>query len=314
MTGRGEPERLAAVSATANLLPMLGVASRLGRTFTAEEDRPAGARVVMLSYGFWQRRFGGDPAIIGQRLTLDGESRQVIGVLPPGFQFYRPVEVWLPLALDVPQELKRERMSIVTVMGRLRPGISVAQARAELNLILQRIEKANANQPPGLQSRMILLSEKLVGNFRRGLLALFGAVGFVLLIACANVANLLLGRATLRRKELAVRAALGAGRGRLLRLMLTESLLLSVLGGAAGLLLAVLGVKALVAFSPDDLARVNESSVDRAVLGFTCLTVLLTCLVTGLIPALQISQLKLNEILKDGARRSAPEPPTSCGW
>ncbi len=304
-TGRGEPERLNCVAVTANLFPALGVTPRLGRGFTREEDRPGGARVAILSHAFWQRRFGGDPAIIGQSLTLEAESRLVIGVMPPGFQFNREAEVWLPLSLNVQQELTRERMSIVNVVGRLKPGFSVEQALTDLNLILRRIEQTNPKQFPGLRAKVMLLSERLVGNLRRGLLVLFGAVGFVLLIACANVANLMLARAAVRRKEMAIRAAMGAGRGRLVRQMLTESLLLSVFGGAAGLALAVLGVKALVALSPDDLALIKESSVDGIVLGFTFIASLLTGVAAGIIPALQTSQIDLNENLKEGARNAA---------
>jgi putative ABC transport system permease protein len=305
LIGRGEPERLACVYSTANLFPALGVAPVVGRAFTPEEDRPGAAAVALLSHRLWQRRFGGDPNIVGQSLTLEGESRLVIGVMPAGFQFNREAELWLPLRLNEEYELRRERMSTVNVVGRLKPGASIEGAREELNLIARRIEQANPKAFPGGKVGVTPLGERLAGDLRRPLQALFGAVAFVLLIACANVANLLLARSAARQKEMAIRSALGAGRWRLIRQTLTESLLLSALGGAAGLLLAVLGVKALVALSPDNLARVRESSVDGAVLGFTLVISLLTGAVAGLIPALQTSQVNLSDALKEGAGNAA---------
>jgi predicted permease len=303
LTGRGKPERLDSVEATADLFPALGVAPQLGRAFTPEEDRPGGARVAILSHAVWQRRFGGDPAIIGKSLTLDRESRQVIGVMPPGFKFIHNADVWLPLALD-------EKSYIDNVVGRLKPGVSVEQARSDLDSILQRLKQANSELTDSedltdVQVRVTPMGERLVGHLQRGLLVLFGAAAFILLIACANVANLMLARARVRRKEMAIRTAIGAGRGRLVRQMLTESLLLSLCGGVAGLLLALLCIKALVALAPDDLAQIRESSVDGLALGFTFLACLLTGVVAGIIPALLASRIDLTESLKEGARGAA---------
>ena len=305
LTGRGEPERLDAVRATANLFPLLGVAPQLGRAFTPEEDRPGAAPVVILSHAFWQRGFGADPGVIGQSLRLDGESRLVIGVMPPGFKFIRKADVLLPRALNVPQVLAREpgdSLYVGYIIGRLKQGVSPDQARLDLEAILRRFKSPNQKgSGDPVQARVTLLGESLVGPLRLGLLALFGAVAFILLIACANVANLMLARARLRQKEMAIRAALGAGRGRLVRQLLTESLLLSILGGVAGLLLALLGVRALLPLIPDNLAHLKESGIDAAALGFTFFASLLAGIVAGLIPALQTSRIDLNEGLKEGA-------------
>src|SRR5262245_33137503 len=304
LTGRGEPEQLDSIRATANLFPALGVAPQLGRAFTTEEDHPGAAPVVILSHAFWQRRFGGDPAIIGQSLTLDGRGRQVIGVMPPGFKFIRKADVLLPRALNAQQELANQGISFLgNIIGRLKPGVTPEQARSELDTILRRIQETSPRRTVFAERAIVTpLGERLFGNLRLGLLAQFGAVAFILLIACANVANLLLARASARQKEMAIRAAIGAGRGRLVRQMLTESLLLSVCGGAAGLLLAALGVKALAPLTPADLAHLKESGVDGAALGFTFLVSLLTGVIAGVMPALQASRIDLNENLKDGAR------------
>ncbi len=302
LTGGSEPERLDYVEATANLFPALGVAPQLGRVFAPEEHQPESAPVTILSHAFWQRRFGGTPAVIGQSITLNGKSRQIIGVMPPNFKFIQKADVLLPLALRLPNN-KTISITLKRVFGRLKPGVTPEQARSELETIARSVGFSPRWGP--LQLSVTPLGERLVGHLRRGLLVQFAAVAFILLIACANVANLLMARASVRQKEMAIRAAMGAGRGRLLRQMLTESLLLSIIGGVAGLLLALLGIKALAQLIPDGLSHLKESGIDGAALGFTFLASLLTGVIAGIIPALQTSQINLNESLKEGVRGGA---------
>src|SRR5262245_28610813 len=315
LTVQDESAPVNIVQATASLFPTLGVAPRLGRAFTPEEAGPGGPPVIILSHEFWRRRFGGDPSVVGRSVPFGRGSRLILGVMPPGFRFIPEsrnggnVDVWEPWPINLHQELKEEdNLILANVFGRLKPGVSIEQAQAELDLLLQPEIQAHP-EITGIKVRVMPLAERLVGHWRLGLLTLFGSVGFVLLITCANVANLLLARAGMRQKELAIRAALGAGRKRLIRQKLTESLLLSVLGGAAGLLLAWWGVKALVAYTPEPVAFMPEnllvlklSGIDKTALVFTFLVTLLTGFAAGVIPALQASRIDLNEILKDGAR------------
>jgi putative ABC transport system permease protein len=251
---------------------------------------------VILSHRLWQRHFGGDPQLIGRAITLDGQSRTVIGVMPSGFQFPAELDLWLPLNLDTSGS--SQRMVIVNVVGRLKPGVTMEAARTDLTTILRREPRPSPNDNSDVQVRVIQLHERLVGDVQRALLALFGAVAFVLLIACANVANLLLARTSARQKEMAIRAAVGAGRLRLVRQLLAESLLLSLAGGGAGLFLATWSVKLLVRINPDGVARLQESSVDGRVLGFTCVVAVVTGLLAGVFPALQASKTDVNETLK----------------
>jgi predicted permease len=306
LTGRGEPERLDYVGVTANLFPALGVAPQLGRVFTPEEHRPGSAPVAILSHAFWQRRFGGDPAIIGQSVVLNGRSRQVIGVMPPGFKFIQRVDALLPHALELPIKGSYS-ITLKRIFGRLKPGVTPEQARSELESIARSVGTVPRWGP--LQVSVTPLGERLVGHLRRGLFVQFASVAFILLIACANVANLILARLGAQQKEMAIRAAMGAGRGRLVRQMLTESLLLSMIGGGAGLLLALLGIKALAPLIPDGLSHLKESGpfllVDSAALGFTFFASLLIGVIAGIIPALQASQINLNESLKVGVRGAA---------
>src|SRR5262245_3769451 len=307
LTGNVEPERLDVSYASADLFATLGVAPALGRAFAPGEDTPGNTQAVILSDGFWRRRLGGDPQAIGQTLMLGGQRRTVVGIMPPGFRFAGDAELWLPLALDANQQLSRQGNAVrVKVVGRLKPGVTLEAARADLATILAQQQQSfpQSYRPfRDMQVRVVELSESLVGNVRRALWVLFGACGFVLLIACANVANLLLARSTARQKELAIRAAVGAGRLRLARQLLTESLLLASAGGAAGLLLARWGVKLLVALGPDWIARIKEANVDGRALGFTCGVVVLTGLLAGILPALQASKADVNETLKAQSSR-----------
>ena len=301
------------IRASASLFSTLGVAPRLGRAFTPEDERPGGAPVMILSHDFWQRRHGGDPSIVGRSVPFGKGSRLIIGVMPPGFRFLPEkrtggnVDVWVLDPIYSQRELKEgENIIVENVIGRMKPGVSIEQAQSELDLIFRRYAQThNLNLPPDIHLRVTPLAGRLVGHLRRGLLTLFGSVGMVLLIACANVANLLLARANVRQKEMAIRAAIGAGRGRLIRQMLTESLLLSLIGGVAGLLLAWWGVKTLVAMTPDNMAQLRVVRIDGSVLVFSFLATLLTSVAAGLIPALQASRTNLNESLKDAARSAA---------
>ncbi|MDQ3918701.1 MAG: ABC transporter permease [Acidobacteriota bacterium] len=304
LTGSGEPEQLKATWASAELFPALGSAPSEGRTFSAEEDRVGHNAVVVISHRLWQRRFGADPLLVGKAITLNGRSRAVIGVMPPGFNFpTEDVDLWVPLAVEpASNDLGNHYLEVI---ARLRPGVTLEQGRAEMGVIMNRIwEKYPEYYKDAAGSRVdiIPLHEQIVGGVRPALLVLLGGAGFMLLIACANIANLLLARAGARHKEIAVRAALGASRPRVIRQLLTESLLLFSLGGALGLLLALWGVRALVLGSPLDIPRMSEVGIDGWVLAVTTLTSLATGIFFGLAPALQLSRLDLNEVLKEGGR------------
>ena len=308
MTGRGEPARLQGSVVTADLFPMLGVQPMLGRVFVPEDDKPGDARVVVLSHALYQKRFGGDPSILSQSLTLDGRSFTVIGVMPPGFEFpiqNDPVELWTTIAGDASgsEPVTAQRGAhFLQVIGRLKPGVTQEQAQADLTTIAARLEQqypdTNTNKGFFVESSL----SALVGDVRPALLILLGAVACVLLIACANVANLLLARATGRHKEMAIRAALGASRVRVIRQLLTESVMLSLLGGAVGLLLAVWWSDLLIALGKDDIPRAIHVGLDWRVLMFTLGVSLLTGLIFGLAPAFHSSKTQLVESLKDGGR------------
>jgi predicted permease len=302
LTGADEPERVSHAAVSADFFKVLGVEPILGRTFLPEEDKPGGPRVVVLGYGFWQQRYGADPDIMGKTLTLDDLSYTIIGVMPRESHYPNGANFWRPLGIDYAATGRGNQF--LNVMGRLKPGVTWEQARAEMDTIAERLARDYPADNRGLSVPMVPLTDLVVGPIRPALLVLLGAVGFVLLIACANVANLLLARAAAREKEVAIRAALGAGRWRLMRQMFTESLMLALAGGALAFLLAIGATKALVALSAG-IPRVEEIAIDWRVLGFTFAISLLTSLIFGILPALQISKPKLNESLKEGGHGSS---------
>ena len=298
--GSTEPEQLKGAFVNQGLFEILGVAPILGRTFTADEDQPDHDLVVILSYGLWQRRYGGDPKIVGQTLTMNNRQRVVIGVMPKGFQFPEVADAWGPLALT-PKIYTRTDHGLQAI-ARLKPGVTLEQAQAEMTSIAANIEQQNPVTNEGLGLNVIDLRSNLVGDYKKALLILLGVVAFVLLIACVNVANLLLARATARQKEIAIRAALGANRRRIFRQLLTESLLLGVISGALGLVLALWGMELLLAAIPIDIPFWMKFDLDGRVLGFTAACSLLTGFVFGTAPALEASNPDLNETLKEGGR------------
>jgi putative ABC transport system permease protein len=312
LTGVDESERLIGRRVTGNFFALFGLQPERGRWLTAADDQPDGAQVAVISYGLWQRRFGGAPEIIGKTVSLNSVAHTIVGVAPASFQFPRRVEVWTPARLA--EERRGRGNNFLMMVGRLKNGVTRAEAHAQFNQIAGRLARQYPQNHGKLSIAVTPLLEEQVRNVRNVLWIMLGAVGFVLLIACANVANLLLARAAARQKEFALRAALGAGAWRIVRQLLTESSLLALAGAGLGVLLAFAGIRALVALAPANLPRADDVRMDGWVLGFTLLTAVLTGVLSGLAPALRFARANLNDTLKEGARGAMGGPSQSWLW
>ncbi|MES1243386.1 MAG: ABC transporter permease [Acidobacteriota bacterium] len=304
LTQEGEPEQIPGAQVSSAFFSVMGVEPRLGRGFAPEEEQKAFSNVIVLGHELWNRRFGGDPSLVGRTIPIRGEKYVVVGVMPPGFDFPAGAQAWVPLA---PSRMDSEerRFLWLQVVGRLKPGAHLAKAQAEMKVIGDRLERLHPLTNAGLGINLVPLHEDLVGNVRPALLLLFAAVFCVLLIACSNVANLLLARGAARSHEVAVRAALGASRRQIVRQHLIESVLLGLLGGGLGVLLASWGVPLLVTLIPPDMPRVAEITVDGPVLAFAAFASLITGLLFGLLPALRAAKLDPSTVLKDGKPTTA---------
>jgi putative ABC transport system permease protein len=301
LIGNGEPERFGAWLVTSGFFETLGATARLGRTFTTEDYQPGNSNVVVISYGLWQRRFGGDQNLVGQKLTLNGQPYTVVGVMSAEFQFPPDRDIWAPRVLRE-NDRQLRGPTYWNVVARLKPGVTVAQAQEEMSAIAGRLAQQYAETNGGMGAAVVLLSEQLTGQVRSALWILLGAVGFVLLIACGNVANLLLVRGAERHREFAIRSALGAARVRLIRQLLTESLLLALLGCVGGLLLASWGVRLILSLNSAKIPRIENVSMDMTVLLFALGLSLITAVIFGLIPAAQFSHPDLQSTLKESGR------------
>ncbi|HEU4631291.1 MAG TPA: ABC transporter permease, partial [Gemmatimonadaceae bacterium] len=300
--GACEPERVVAAASTADLFAVLGVGPRLGRAFTAAEEEPGSDDVAVISHGLWTRLFAGDPGVIGRTIRLNGRERTVVGVMPPGFAFPSPeTQLWVPLAMSAEDKAVRFAFGLYAV-GRRAPGVSLERARADMATIAQRLV-AEYPGMEGLGVNLVPLPDQVVGKtLRTALWVMLGAVAAVLLIGCANIANLMLSRAAAREREVGVRLALGAGRGRLVRQLLTESVLLAAIGGVVGVALAWVGLRLIVGLAPADMPRMDGVRIDGFVLAVAALVVLATGLIFGLAPALQLSRPDLAAALREGGR------------
>jgi putative ABC transport system permease protein len=307
LTEGGEPERVIGAAVSADYFPLLRVKPILGRVFTRDEDKAGAKPVIVLSYSLWQRRYGGDPNIIGREISLGGKTT-VVGILPAGFKFPisdDPQDYWEPVFNGgfITKEMREQRANrFLQVIGRMKPGVTVEQTKADLDLLSRQIEQQSPETNTNVIFNAVSMHEDVTHDYRSALLIMLGAVGLVLLIACANVANLLLARAAARQKEVAIRMALGASRGRIASQLLTESILLALIGGGVGLLLATWGMKLLVAYGPADVPRLHNVGLNRYVLFFTLFVSVLTGILFGLVPALQASKPDPGNTLKQDGR------------
>ena len=307
LTGQGEPERLTSVPVTENFFPLLGVQPQLGRQFTAEECKWNGPKAVLLSHGLWVRRFASDPGIVGRALTLNDAPVTVVGVMPASFDFgsiFAPgsrIDLYSPFPLSPETNRWGNTFAII---GRLKPGVPIRTAQAEMTILSKQLQDAHPRDRNDFDAKLSPLAEHVGGRLRPALLVLSCAVGVVMLIVCANISNLLLARTATRQKEIAIRIALGAGRGRLIRQMLTESVVLSCCGAALGVVLAVGGTRALAHLDAISIPLLQNVRTDASVLGFTLFVAVLTGLLFGLVPALQVPAVALHDALKDTSRGS----------